>query len=357
MPDTDERVRTWMHELRGPRLDEVLRIRSSVLAGMGELSEPERRPSRRRRATPRLVLTVAAVVVTALAVSVAVLAGRGADQTPAVVALDATARAAAAQAYTPLQPGQFLYTKVVGMSQLILSGGVVPLDVSGAPILGATATEINQALREGRVQRSPTPETFTVLHETTNEMWVNLDGSSRVQSVGCCPRLATPRDEAVWDSSGRPDLDSFIREIAQDFAPGDGPTVGDLTLSADPDVIGHRFGGADGKLDLEEVGDHISSLLYAAPEVRAALLEAIARIPGLEVIEHARDGVGRRGTGFATVQAGVEQMVVFDSSTGQYLGSRRVSVGTDRYPKGTVLSWSAVLEVAPVAEVGATPNR
>ncbi|MFE6226224.1 CU044_5270 family protein [Streptomyces sp. NPDC057854] len=118
-----------------------------------------------------------------------------------------------------------------------------------------------------------------------------------------------------------------------------------------------RTGGGDA--DQRAFGA-IGTLLaetWAPPEVTAALYEAAARIPGVEVVPSARDASGREGVAVARTAGGERTEWVFDRSTSAFLGERTVAVaGSDAGPAGTVLSGTAVLTKAAVARAGQLPG-
>ena len=85
------------------------------------------------------------------------------------------------------------------------------------------------------------------------------------------------------------------------------------------------------------------------PEVRAALYQALAKIPGVTVVQGATDAAGRRGVAFARAAAiegpgssrWLRLEIVLDGHTHRYLGARHVVTrdhfipGTPSGPKGT----------------------
>jgi hypothetical protein len=94
------------------------------------------------------------------------------------------------------------------------------------------------------------------------------------------------------------------------------------------------------------------------PEQGAALFRAVARIPGVTVIEDAVDAAGRHGVAIAREDPTnpTRDEWIFDRKTFQFLGERRVVTeeGGDA-EVGTVLSNTAVLRRAIVDEAGQRP--
>jgi hypothetical protein len=67
---------------------------------------------------------------------------------------------------------------------------------------------------------------------------------------------------------------------------------------------------------------YLSSGHYLRSAQRAALYRAAAEVPGLKVVNGAKDAAGRKGTGIAwTYAGGPEMMWIFDSKTHKYLGT------------------------------------
>ncbi|MFI8193038.1 CU044_5270 family protein [Streptomyces sp. NPDC085946] len=104
-------------------------------------------------------------------------------------------------------------------------------------------------------------------------------------------------------------------------------------------------------------GDLIQSAIVP-PEQGAALYRAVARVPGVTVVEGAVDAVGRRGVAITRQDPDnpTRDEWVFDPETYEFLGER--SVATDDYEnvtEGTVTSSTAVLRRAVVDEPGRRP--
>ncbi|MGL5859356.1 MAG: CU044_5270 family protein [Angustibacter sp.] len=62
-------------------------------------------------------------------------------------------------------------------------------------------------------------------------------------------------------------------------------------------------------------------------DLRAALYRVAARIPGVDIVEGATDGLGRTGSAIRTVEedTGIARQLVFDPATGEVLATRQVS--------------------------------
>jgi len=94
------------------------------------------------------------------------------------------------------------------------------------------------------------------------------------------------------------------------------------------------------------------------PDLHAALYTAIAKIPGVTVVQDASDAAGRHGVALARVEGGIRIELILDQGTYRYLGRRvvvtrdhQVGPGEGQGPvvhRGQVLSWTAQLAVAVV---------
>ncbi|SCF65746.1 hypothetical protein GA0115258_108124 [Streptomyces sp. LamerLS-31b] len=110
------------------------------------------------------------------------------------------------------------------------------------------------------------------------------------------------------------------------------------------------------------IGDIVGEQLVPA-RTAAALYRAAARIPGVVVVEHSQDAVGRDGIALARLDPGTGERKewIFDRDTFAYLGSRGVQVGTGQDIRpGTVTERTAILERAVVdkeKQHPATPGK
>ncbi|WP_437094065.1 CU044_5270 family protein [Streptomyces sp. enrichment culture] len=94
------------------------------------------------------------------------------------------------------------------------------------------------------------------------------------------------------------------------------------------------------------------------PEQSAALYRAVARIPGVTIVENAVDAAGRKGVAVAREDPDnpTRDEWIFDKKTFEFLGER--SVASEDYSdveEGTVTSNTAVLRRAIVDEAGQRP--
>lgn len=118
-------------------------------------------------------------------------------------------------------------------------------------------------------------------------------------------------------------------------------------LPTDPDKLYERVWTAtegQGPTHEEAALEMIGSMLRNAtllPEVDAALYRVAAKVPGVTVVENAKDAAGRAGVGLAFGDGDQREVWVFGEKDLDYLGSGE----------------TALLDVDVVDEVGATPSR
>jgi hypothetical protein len=255
------------------------------------------------------------------------------------------------------------------------------------PAAPTNAAELaNRAATTAAAQSIPTPgphqwvytKGLTVEHwnrknakPVTHERWVRVDGRKTVDQLHDAPRAARPknvrRERAQLPPSPCPankpaplrtrirpavGLGRFFPNPAAVSTDPDGLLAAVYQLVQDPDCA---------PIPGDNVQDRafhlIGAMLYTVqpPEVRAALYQALAKIPGVTVAHGASDAAGRRGVAFVRAASLVDDPgssdrfrleLILDNDTYRYLGARyvvtrdHVSDGT-RYRKGQVfLSWA-----------------
>ncbi|MTE19897.1 hypothetical protein F0L17_12375 [Streptomyces sp. TRM43335] len=119
-------------------------------------------------------------------------------------------------------------------------------------------------------------------------------------------------------------------------------------------------GGAEG--DDQDAFELVSTLVRESllpPDVAAALFRAVARIPGVVLVEDSVDAAGRHGVAVARENRGERVELIFDRRTKVYLGERVVATedSPDGLREGQVIGRHAVLERGIVDEIGERPRR
>ncbi|MGH2655368.1 MAG: CU044_5270 family protein [Actinomycetota bacterium] len=313
-----------------------------VLLQIVETSSPVRPPLSRRRRLAVIPAGAGALALALIVGSMLLPAGRGTISAEAAVVLRSAARVAGAQPPVP-SDGRYRYTR------------------SEDAYLGTY------------VERGGS---FSVLLPQRREIWVAPDGSGRLrEDESGEPIFLGPRDRSTWEASGRPALEES-GPSDQTFQPG-GLYYADLTgYSTDPDELyGQIQRRAEGPKTSGEpvpegapaavkmftiVGDLLRETA-APPELRAALYEVAARIPGVILVGEVTDPVGRPGMAVAMASEadGVRRELVFDPETSELLAERQVLLRRVRWvdaAPGTVIGWAAYLKSGTVDSTSARPS-
>ncbi|UUU24223.1 CU044_5270 family protein [Streptomyces sp. DSM 40750] len=148
-------------------------------------------------------------------------------------------------------------------------------------------------------------------------------------------------------------------EVIEDPLANSTENIEDMTLSADPDNSYHELRelptdpdrlydkvwaatSGQGPTHEEAALEYITTMLDEAqllPDLNGALFHVAAEIPGVRIVEEAKDAVGREGVGLAFGEGDDRAVWVFDRESLKYLGSES----------------QALLEVGVVDKVGQTP--
>ena len=104
---------------------------------------------------------------------------------------------------------------------------------------------------------------------------------------------------------------------------------------------------------LEKIAVYLGGT-YAPPQVRSALYEVAARIPGIELVRDAVDPAGRAGTGVTLSSAAVRIELVVDPEDSRLLSWTEHAPGPDPDSEDRLLDSIAYLEIGVV---GSTDDR
>lgn len=368
---------TLMREFRAERAEEDLEARAAAWQALEARFESAAvgappRLAPRRGFLPRRRRLLAFACATALAAGVAgvvVLDSGPTAQTAAAKILHETAAVAAASdepAELP-GPGQFYYRK---FKRLELQSWVP----GGEGTMG------------GAMSR---PGAFTALMPTTQEWWDALDGSGRVRQVAGTPQFLTDEERSRWEAAGSrlpaPFDPEYQRKYPLAFADAlearrgvvdtehaklDGFRFPDTSsLPTDPEELRRSVESnrtevrgfnlmdpAAKRLDTEKTVAQLFNILQEGnpmtPRLRAAIFNALAELPGIEVDTDASDFLGRQGYSIRLVdrESGGGTEFIFDPDTSEvlaqrsFLGDRDRSASTKGLPAGITLSETAYLE-------------
>lgn len=137
------------------------------------------------------------------------------------------------------------------------------------------------------------------------------------------------------------------------------------TLPTDPDALLKKIyaeteglGNGRNQEAFTVIGDLVMEQLMT-PELTAALYRAAAKIPGVVLVDEAKDAEGRSGIAIARVdeEAGERTEWIFDAKSYDYLGERTVRIReADGIAAGTVTARTAITQRAVVDEMKALPG-
>jgi hypothetical protein len=278
-----------------PDSSEVQQILLSIL------NSEQAIPPRRRRIRSRVVVSVAA------AATVAVIAGgvlplfSGGTQSAAAATLRKFADVAAAQpALQPLGPGQYYFTQSENLQQAY-------------------------AVDKG----------FQYTQLAHRDMWLRSDGSFHL-TITYEPGVLIPSTRNQWVAAGSPALTQV--PIDQAGGPGgipDGVRIPINNVSTQPAQLLSQVESAGATQDPSQVFILLASLLEettASPALRAAVLTDIATLGGVKSLGTVRDQLGITGEGFSIFGDGMNQVAIFEPTTGNL-------VAQETYQDGALVSW------------------
>ena len=272
-------------------------------------SEPGRaRPTRRSRRRTAIAIAAAGLAIAiAIAIPIALPGGAtgGADPAAAAVLHRVALRAAQQPPEPAPGPGQYLYTRSESASTFLYVVG------------------------EGT--------TFMFMQPSVDQSWTGPDGSGRILHTSGAATFPTDADRAKWIAAGSPDLYENATED-EFFGPDDLWYADYADLPTDPEellnLIERReivgVGGPNGDWETFVIIGDLLRGTYTSPEVRAALYQVAADLPGVELVGRVVDGAGRPGVAVAYTNmnsdAPSRMELIFDPRTAELLGSNEVLV-------------------------------
>lgn len=199
------------------------------------------------------------------------------------------------------------------------------------------------------------PSVAGTVEVNRRQVWFSVDGTKDglirtrpVSGAGRAEDIALP---GCIDGLSTHEKDGDVITTPCTPTPGDGSWLPD-----DPDAMLAylRDKGAGTKSPTDEAAFQQAGELLResslAPATMAVVFQALAKIPGTEVLDNVTDEAGRTGIAVSsTLTSGIRIEMIFDSTTYAYLGQRTVAVRDyDQVKAGQVLDSSAVLKSAIV---------
>ena len=167
---------------------------------------------------------------------------------------------------------------------------------------------------------------FDRLVEARREIWIGSDGSGLIKSARIGWSFFTDEQRTRRESAAYPEAVEDLSSTMDLFAPGclSGHHATLATLPTDPVELSSAL-AARRKLNVHRIGELIGEALVAF-ELREALYQAAAELPGADAVASARDELGRSGPGIARVERGIREELIFDPDSRELLGRRQVLV-------------------------------
>jgi hypothetical protein len=329
--------------------------------------------ARRRRPRWRIGLAAAATLSVALAALLALLPGR--VDSPVAPPQAQAARACLAPT-PPAVAGPCLRAMGdVAAAQRGLAAGKVIYQRNTFTIATAYVTAA------GGLTARPGKAAYAIARTVPEEIWLAPDGSGRyAYGDESAARPAGPADERAWRASGSPDLDALMGPAGgwgpkvQDLGRGrmDASMLGNSTLGRvlpkhDPLSVLPREPRAltaflweatrkqRGVRDRNTFGTDVTTFLRyprTPPQLRAALLEVFATLPGTRRLGRIRDGAGRPAAGIRLPDDMNDgrTIVAFDPAT-----ARLVAEGTSDGDGGVRWDYAYAVRGGAVGRIGERP--
>jgi hypothetical protein len=333
---------------------------------------PATRPRFLRR---RRLFTFAAATATAALVAAILVLGSGPTAQPAAAEILHRTAAVAASPDGPVAsplpgPGQFLYKKFVRLElQSWVPGGMM----SGGGLL-------------------PRPDAFSALMPSTQEWWLAPDGAGRTREVAGDPRFLTEAERSRWEAAGSrlpapydPEyqrkyplaygdaLEARRGVVDTEHAAMEGFHFPDTSkLPTDPAALrqtieNHRVRGAElDELEAKPLGseqtitglfDILVEGFALTPQLRAAVFNALAELPGIEVDTEATDFLGRHGYAIRSIRNGGGLEFIFDPDSAEMLAERSFLTEPGEGPYGKGLPAGQTIRETAFLETGVVDSR
>ncbi|WP_433210659.1 CU044_5270 family protein [Dactylosporangium sp. CS-047395] len=219
----------------------------------------------------------------------------------------------------------------------------------------ATAAEVlHGAAAEARAQTALTPR---------DDQFVYIESRTKAAALMPGVRATFPEEQrTVWLSAdgSRPGL---LRTESGDLPlPNERGYRADLPTDTEvmrKYLYDHASGGNPRDQQAFTTAADLIREAYLSPAALAAVFDAVARIPGVDVVGDVTDDAGRPGVAVALTEVqGMRTELIFDKATHAFLGVRSVMVRDDPTSglvRGDIFSSASVLRTAIVDRAGQTP--
>jgi hypothetical protein len=256
---------------------------------------------RRRRSRGWWIAAAASVAVLAIVAQWLLPSGGLGPPQSAAAELRRLGSVAASRPSLTIQPGTYLYSKVLEESRYART------DLEGGP-------------------------DFLVVVRATTETWLAADGSGRRVRAIDQVRFVSKEDEAAWRAAGSPPLPT-VGTSTERFAPNELPFYAVGSLPTDPDRLlvaiqsGRVVAAPENDAGLLGAIGRLLAQGNASPLLRQALFDLAARIASATLDPKAVDPLGKSGIGVTVTADGSTTELVLDPNTSVLATERRVENG------------------------------
>ncbi len=200
---------------------------------------------------------------------------------------------------------------------------------------------------------------YTLQIHAIVESWITSDGSGQIRTLYRSVDFVSEEDRLAWEAAGSPPLPPIGEPIEEDSASGGRKLYAVEALPTQPAPLEQALD--EGKIIATAAGDAnrlstIGTLLAqgnASPDLRRALFEVAAEIPGVVVTQQATDPLGRAAVWVSASDSDGETRLYFDPIDASLLASTR-SHPADSGAAGP--AWHMYLESGVVSAIGEQPS-
>ncbi|MCW2767251.1 MAG: hypothetical protein JWO11_3210 [Nocardioides sp.] len=317
MKSETERIDVWTELERAGEVpapaDEILLTSRAALrraAGTETLRADVLRIRRRRRTRAAALIGGAIAASVALGVMTVDIGGRPVGASPAAAAvLERAADATLATSEPVVGPGQYLRITLVEQSWS------ADRDDKRDILIGSDGKPV--VYQERRTRQIWVP------HDRRDD-WVIRDGSVPLRSISkdaAAHNTGVPTETWTVPSWAGKGNDTYIKTYDPAWY---------ATLPRDPERLLARLkaedpgeSGSSASFYFQEVFSEVLRSGIAPADIRAALFEALAATPGMDVVDGVANLDGRRGVAIGYRDSNWQ--MVFDRATGLYIGERATS--------------------------------
>ena len=201
---------------------------------------------------------------------------------------------------------------------------------------------------------------FSIDLRTEVEIWVARDGSGRRVTTYQEVVFPTSLDRETWEDAGSPSIPASGDVRRENFEVGGLPVYPVDRLPTDPEALLVALNDRD-VIDWEP-GDitlltTIGTLLAQeelSGDLRRALFEVAASIPGVTVEHSVPDPHGRAAVAVTATEGATQTRLFFDPTDARFLG-REITYPADEAHPGGATEWRAYLESSAVFSLGERP--